>query len=134
MYLGNLEKKQKECFWVIAKELSKVDGTVSVEEEYYLNQYLKEMEFKLDCVKDLEYTVDDAIGFLAKSTSEVRIKIYIELIALALCNKEYDVNEKLMMNKIQEKFLITDKKKEEIITLVLEIFNLYNKLNVVIDD
>lgn len=134
MYLNVLSQKEKECFWVLAKALAKADGIISFEEERYLDQYLKEMELTSETIKVLELTVYDAIEHLAKCENNIKRKIYVELIALALCNNEYDEKEKLLMKKIQNSFLISDTQKESIINLVTDIFDAYYKLEVIINE
>lgn len=134
MYLNVLSLKQKECFWVLAKTLAKADGSISIEEEHYLKHYLKEMEFDLSSAQSSDISTEVAIEYLSESPYDIKMKIYIELIALALCNKDYDEKEKELMQIIQKKFSIANDTKEIIINLIADIFDTYQKLEVIINE
>jgi len=127
MFLKLLNKEEQENFLELAYLIAQSGFDFEEPEEELLREfryemYLGENEYKIKGKK-----FEDIINVFEKSSSMLKISIFIELLALVLCDEEYDKKEQELIAKIKERFGITDEKYREILDWVIELQKTYKK-------
>ncbi len=107
MYLSRLSDKQKEYFMDLCIIASKINSEFSDDEKIYIRQYADEMniEPRYSTELDLDKVLDSLNDI---STSSELNGIFIELIALLMCDGSYDVEENDIAKTVAKVFKISD--------------------------
>lgn len=134
MYLTRFNLTEKENFWVLANYFTKVDGVLHEKEDEYLSLYAQEMGINRNVLEKTELDVDNAIEFFKNAEHNVQVKVYIELVALALCDTDFHVKEKEWLKKLQNKLNISEEKKMKIVVALVDIFGKYTELEKIINE
>lgn len=96
MFLSQLKFQQKRFFLNLAHFILNVDGEFDTFESNYLRAICAEMSLSNN---DAEECKLEELSKLFISEEEKKI-LLMEIIALALCNGEYDKKEKVIIDKI----------------------------------
>ncbi len=128
MYLKDLMQGEKYAFYSIVKYLVTIDGEFAEEEMNLMDEFLQEMQLEKEQVPDI--SPEDAIGMLKFSTPSTRKKIYIELIAVTLCDEYLHVDEKEYLDRIANDFLIDDELRDKLFETVNELLEIYKRMRI----
>lgn len=134
MYLAEFNLNEKERFWSLANHFTKVDGVFHNKENEYLSLYAQEMGINRNVLEKEVIDVNEAIEFFEKSDESTRVKVYIELVALALCDDDFHAKEKDWLKELQLKMKISEDKKNKIVMALVEIFEKYAALDKIINE
>ena len=119
MFLSYLNKKEMLKFLDLAVYMVDIDGEPTDVEKKVLNKMIAE----LDQVKD-EYTfrktdtVENTINFFINCNQVVKNIVYLNLVTISMEDDLYNTSELLFLQKVQEKFEISNEKRRELISLV----------------
>ena len=105
-----------------------IDGEFAEEEMNLMDEFLQEMQLEKEQVPDI--SPEDAIGMLKFSTPSTRKKIYIELIAVTLCDEYLHVDEKEYLDRIANDFLIDDELRDKLFETVNELLEIYKRMRI----
>ena len=128
MYLKDLMQGEKYAFYSIVKYLVTIDGEFAEEEMNLMDEFLQEMQLEKEQVPDI--SPEDAIGMLKFSTPSTRKKIYIELIAVTLCDEYLHIDEKEYLDRIANDFLIDDELRDKLFETVKELLEIYKRMRI----
>lgn len=128
MYLKDLMQGEKYAFYSIVKYLVTIDGEFAKEEMNLMDEFLQEMQLEKEQVPDI--SPEDAIGMLKFSTPSTRKKIYIELIAVTLCDEYLHIDEKEYLERIANDFLIDDELRDKLFETVKELLEIYKRMRI----
>lgn len=128
MYLKDLMQGEKYAFYSIVKYLVTIDGEFAKEEMNLMDEFLQEMQLEREQVPDI--SPEDAIGMLKFSTPSTRKKIYIELIAVTLCDEYLHIDEKEYLERIANDFLIDDELRDKLFETVKELLEIYKRMRI----
>lgn len=119
MFLSYLNKKEMLKFLDLAVYMVDIDGEPTDVEKKVLTKMIAE----LDQVKD-EYTfrktdtVENTINFFINCNQVVKNIVYLNLVTISMEDDLYNTSELLFLQKVQEKFEISNEKRRELISLV----------------
>ena len=128
MYLKDLMQGEKYAFYSIVKYLVTIDGEFAKEEMNLMDEFLQEMQLEKEQVPNI--SPEDAIGMLKFSTPSTRKKIYIELIAVTLCDEYLHIDEKEYLERIANDFLIDDELRDKLFETVKELLEIYKRMRI----
>ena len=128
MYLKDLMQGEKYAFYSIVKYLVTIDGEFAEEEMNLMDEFLQEMQLEKEQVPDI--SPEDAIGMLKFSAPSTRKKIYIELIAVTLCDEYLHIDEKEYLDRIANDFLIDDELRDKLFETVKELLEKYKRMRI----
>ena len=128
MYLKDLMQGEKYAFYSIVKYLVTIDGEFAEEEMNLMDEFLQEMQLEKEQVPDI--SPEDAIGMLKFSAPSTRKKIYIELIAVTLCDEYLHIDEKEYLDRIANDFLIDDELRDKLFETVKELLEIYKRMRI----
>ncbi len=111
MFLAQLTREKQEAFLNLAYTMVYADGRLDAAEKKIIDSY--KLEVDADLTKAHE--VDFAEGLAAFDDSSVEEKngIFFELYAIALIDKSYPEEEKVLVDIMQKRFGITEAKMQE---------------------
>ena len=119
MFLSYLNKKEMLKFLDLAVYMVDIDGEPTDVEKKVLNKMIAE----LDQVKD-EYTfrktdtIENTFNFFINCNQVVKNIVYLNLVTISMEDDLYNTSELLFLQKVQEKFEISNEKRRELISLV----------------
>jgi hypothetical protein len=119
MFLSYLNKKEMLKFLDLAVYMVDIDGEPTDVEKKVLNKMIAE----LDQVKD-EYTfrktdtIENTINYFINCNQVVKNIVYLNLVTISMEDDLYNTSELLFLQKVQEKFEISNEKRRELISLV----------------
>ena len=106
-------------FLDLAVYMVDIDGEPTDVEKKVLNKMIAE----LDQVKD-EYTfrktdtIENTINYFINCNQVVKNIVYLNLVTISMEDDLYNTSELLFLQKVQEKFEISNEKRRELISLV----------------
>lgn len=111
MFLAQLTREKQEAFLNLAYTMVYADGRLDAAEKKIIDSY--KLEVDADLTK--AHKVDFAEGLAAFDDSSVEEKtgIFFELYAIALIDKSYPEEEKVLVDIMQKRFGITEAKMQE---------------------
>lgn len=132
MYLGLLNKQQKQLFFEFAYYLAAVDGDYSDSEKQVMESYCYEMKENFN-VNDVGMSIEDIINKMQVECGEREKKIIIfEAVGLALSDGNYDENEKKFIYSAMFKFGVKKDFEQKCEKMLNEYTAFQNKLNTLI--
>lgn len=102
MFLNLLETQEKNAFMELAIQLVKADNKTDSREEAMLRHYLHEMNIGEDEFVFKEIKLDQLVPVFKSRRS--KRAVLMELLALALADNDFDVNEQNLVAEISGKF------------------------------
>ena len=119
MFLSLLNKKEMLKFLDLAIYMVDIDGEPTEVEKRVITKMIAEF----DQVKDeysfrLTDTVENTIEFFTSSNSVVKNVVYLNLVTISMEDDLYNTSELLFLEKIQQKFDISNEKRRELISIV----------------
>ncbi len=109
MFLSKLTREKQAAFLNLAYTMVYADGRLDAAEKKLFDSYKLEIE---DADLSKAHAVDFAQGLAAFDDSSVTEKtsVFFELYAIALIDKAYPDEEKVLVDIMQKRFGITDEK------------------------
>ena len=132
MFLSGFNFNEKCAFFSLAKSIAEADENISKNEDNLLNQYLDEMSLNIEQITDI--TADDAIKTFLNSSNRVRKQVFIELFALTLCDNELAKEEEKLISHYGNSLNISEQDKENIRTCVIDLLQIYSRMNRLVEE
>lgn len=98
MFLNELNKNESIAFINLVKQFANVDNVFAKEEKELIEDYLEELNLKIEDIKELDY--EGIINILKQSSTRAKSIIYFEMVGLALVDGEYEDREIDYLDKI----------------------------------
>ena len=118
MLLSLLSREEKRYFIDLLNRVVLVDGKASETEQKIFNRLKYELGESFNSYKISTLSIDKLISYFAKKNDSTKRLVYMNIVALSLNDELYSVEEHLLIEKIQEAFGISEKKKKELMKLV----------------
>lgn len=136
MFLQNLSIEEKLAYLVIATEVINVDKVLAVEEVQYMQDYMQEMLICDNAADDDEnlLSFDVAVSVFVNGSRETKLKVYMELYALVICDSIYAEEEKKILRKLQKLFEINDAKERQLENCIDELRKVYKQMENVLNE
>ena len=134
MLLSLLSKEEKNYFIDLATALVSIDGQPSEKEISIINKFKKELGPDVAKYKKGNFSQEKLIEYFANKAYPTRNLVYMNLVSASLNDDWYSVEEHQLLEKIQEAFQISEKKKTELIKLVYSERDLREKVKRVISE
>ena len=112
MFLSKLSREKQKVFLNLAYTMIYADGRLDAAEKKIFDSYKLEIE---DADLSKAHAIDFAEGLAAfdDSSAEEKTGIFFELYAIALIDKSYPEEEKILVDLMKKRFGITDAKMQE---------------------
>lgn len=128
MFLSQLSESNKELFLNLCGHAVMADDVVEPEEMEYLALCCHEMEIP-NQLPDISTSLDDILAEISESATPYEKNIIVfELMLLFKYDGSYDIEEKLFMRPVMEKFGITIEKHDEMAKMANRYITLYNDI------
>ncbi|MBO7086078.1 MAG: hypothetical protein J6W25_03075 [Bacilli bacterium] len=118
MLLSLLTREEKKYFIDLLNRVVLVDGKATETEQKIFNRLKYELGESFNSYKLSTLSIDKLINYFAKKNDSTKRLVYMNVVALTLNDELYSVEEHLLIEKIQEAFGISEKKKKELMKLV----------------
>lgn len=118
MLLSLLSKEEKFHFIDLLTKMVFVDGAASELELQIIDRLRYEMGDDVLKYKKSNLKLDKLVDYFAGKTKTIRNLVLLNLISASLYDDWYSVEEHFLIEDIQNKFQITDKKRQELMKLV----------------
>lgn len=106
MYLMRLQSKEKFSFLQLAHYLARIDNNYGKKEEEMILEYCAEMGIEnLDNFDENSFSLDKILNDF-KSTQSKKI-VVLELMILIHIDSDFHINEKVLIEKIVDKFKLS---------------------------
>lgn len=112
MFLANLTDKKQEAFLNLAYTMVYADGRLDAAEKKLFDTYKLEIE-NADLSKAHAVDFNEELAAFDDSSVEEKTGVFFELYAIALIDKAYPEEEKVLVDIIKKRFGITDAKMQE---------------------
>ena len=134
MLLSLLSKEEKNLFVDLAIELVSVDGKPSETELAIIKKFKKEIGEDVSKYKKSNMSKEKLLEYFVQRSYPTRNLVYMNLVATSLNDDYYSVEEHLFLEKIQQAYGISEKKKNELMKLVYSERDLREKVKRVISE
>lgn len=134
MLLSLLSKEEKNLFIDLAIELVSVDGKPTETELAIIKKFKKELGEDVAKYKKSNMTKEKLVEYFVKRPYPTKNLVYMNLVATSLNDDYYSVEEHLFLEKIQQSFEISEKKKNELMKLVYSERDLRERVKRVISE
>ena len=118
MLLSLLTREEKKYFIDLLNRVVLVDGKATETEQKIFNRLKYELGESFNSYKLSTLSIDKLINYFAKKNDSTKRLVYMNVVALTLNDELYSLEEHLLIEKIQEAFGISEKKKKELMKLV----------------
>ena len=126
MFLNQLKGEECRSFMHLAYEMMLSDGIIAQEEKDMISAYTDEM--RLESYEHNKGFEKDAYRILSKLPNSLKRELYIELYALAICEGDFDEEEKKLLKKTSSEFKITDEKCRELEKMLDKLNQVYSEM------
>ena len=130
MFLKGLTEEEQKAFLNLAYTMVYADNNLAPEEKKLFDSYMTEVEVDLPKAHKVDF--DKELDVFAGSTDETKTGIFFELYAIALIDRVYADEEKVLVDIAQKKLGVTDEKKEEMKVGLHKLMETYEDLRKII--
>lgn len=134
MLLSLLSKEEKNYFVDLLIKLISVDGAATEKELSILKKFKAEIGEDLAKYHKTNLSKEKLIDYFAAKSTTIRNLVFYNLVSASLNDDWYSVEEHFLIETIQEKFQITDKKKYELMKQVYAERDLREKIKRIIQE
>ena len=134
MLLSLLSKEEKNLFVDLAIELVSVDGKPSETELAIIKKFKKEIGEDVSKYKKSNLSKEKLLEYFVQRSYPTKNLVYMNLVATSLNDDYYSVEEHMFLEKIQQAFGISEKKKNELMKLVYSERDLRERVKRVISE
>lgn len=118
MLLSLLSKEEKNYFIDLAVELVSIDGQPTEKELGIIKKFKRELGEDVAKYKKSGLSRDKIIDYFVQKTYPTRNLVFLNLVSASLNDDFYSVEEHLFLERIQQAFEISEKKKAELMKCV----------------
>ena len=111
MFISNLDTEKQKAFLNLAYTMIYADGRLDPSEKKLFYSYMPEVDVDLSESHKVDFKEELAV--FANCKVEEKLGVFYELYALALVDKVYAKEEKILIDIAQEYFGITEEKMRE---------------------
>ena len=134
MYLNLLNEKEKELFLEMAFFLSNCDQDFAESEKQMIDEYRREMSMTEERYQIRKLPLEDSLKNLRDSSQLTKNAMFLELLALAKCDKNFGSNEQELIATIRDSFCVSEDKYNESLKWVDDMQKLYAKSHRIVND
>ena len=134
MLLSLLSKEEKNLFIDLAIELVSVDGAPTETELAIIKKFKKEIGEDVSKYKKSNLSKEKLLEYFVQRSYPTKNLVYMNLVATSLNDDYYSVEEHMFLEKIQQAFGISEKKKNELMKLVYSERDLRERVKRVISE
>lgn len=134
MLLSLLSKEEKNLFIDLAIELVSVDGKPTETELAIIKKFKKEIGEDVSKYKKSNLSKEKLLEYFVQRSYPTKNLVYMNLVATSLNDDYYSVEEHMFLEKIQQAFGISEKKKNELMKLVYSERDLRERVKRVISE
>ncbi len=128
MFLNSLNNMQKQLFQKLAIKAAEANGVVELEEKNMLKCFAVEMNIEPFYFTDI--SMDNLMQEILKNSNEQVLRIFLfETLAIIISDSEFDEEEKKFVDTLSSKFGISKEKTDEMLELLYEYSQIFNKIN-----
>lgn len=131
MFLSGLTPKQQEAFLNLAYTMVYADGRLDKAEKKLFESYNLELDADLSKAHKVDF--NEELATFDNCAQKVKTAVFFELYAIALIDKEYPEEEKMLVDIMQKRLEITDAKMQEMRDGVTALTAVYDKLNKIVE-
>ena len=131
MFLSGLTPKQQEAFLNLAYTMVYADGRLDKAEKKLFESYHLELDANLSKAHKVDF--NEELSAFDDCAQKVKTAVFFELYAIALIDKEYPEEEKILVDIMQKRLGITDAKMQEMRDGVTALTAVYDKLNKIVE-
>ena len=132
MFLSGLDMKKQEAFLNPAYTMIYADGRLDEAEQKLFESY--KLELNADLSKAHKVDFNEELAAFDDCDKKTKTAIFFELYAIALIDKEYPEEEKVLVDIMQKRLEITDEKMQEMRDGVTALTEVYDKLNKIVEN
>lgn len=111
MFLAGLTREKQEAFLNLAYTMVYADGRLDAAEKKIFDSYKLETDIAISKAHKVNFEKELAV--FDNSSVEEKTGIFFELYAIALIDKSYPEEERVLVNIMQKRFGITEEKMKE---------------------
>ena len=111
MFLSKLTKEKQDAFLNLSYTIVYADGRLDEAEKKLFDSYKLEMDADFSKAHKVDFAKELAV--FDDSSAEEKTGIFFELYAIALIDESYPEEEKILVELMQKRFGITDKKMQD---------------------
>lgn len=118
MLLNILSKEEKYYFIDLLTKVFVVDGSVSDYEKHILEMYKTEMGEDINKYRRSSLSFEELLEYFSTKPKTIKNIVYYNITWVSLSDEFYSVEVHLTLDQIQHEFIITNKKKIELLKAV----------------
>lgn len=118
MLLNILSKEEKYYFIDLLTKVFVVDGSVSDYEKHILEMYKTEMGEDINKYRRSSLSFEKLLEYFSTKPKTIKNIVYYNITWVSLSDEFYSVEVHLTLDQIQHEFIITNKKKIELLKAV----------------
>ncbi|MCK9536113.1 MAG: hypothetical protein M0R05_00770 [Bacilli bacterium] len=118
MFLSLLSREEKHYFIDLLIKVIAVDGAASETELQIINRLKHEMGDDAIRFRKSSQSMDKLIEYFTEKPKATKNLVFMNLVKASLYDEFYSVEEHFLIEQIQEKFGISNKKKAELMKIV----------------
>lgn len=132
MFLSGLTREKQEVFLNLAYTMIYADGRLDAAEKKIFDTYKLEIE-GADLSKAHKVDFEKELAAFDDSSVAEKTGIFFELYAIALIDKSYPEEERILVEIMQKRFGITDAKMQEMREGLKNLTDAYANLNKIVE-
>ncbi|MEG0296940.1 MAG: hypothetical protein RR620_09470 [Clostridium sp.] len=132
MILKELSRKEGIAFIQLVLEFVKMDNVLTKEEEYKVDDYLKELHLTREDLAEITFT--ESLCLIKEATPRIQNIIYFELMGLALVDGDYEDHEVGFLEELANSLKISRAAKFKYANFYYEFMDSYESSNNITDD
>ena len=113
MLLGLLSREEKIHFIDLLGKIIVVDGPTNELETQIINKLKHEMGDDVAKYRKTNLSLEKLIEYFAEKPKTIKNLVFLNIVSASLYDDFYSVEEHIVIEKIQEQFGISNKKKQE---------------------
>jgi len=118
MFLGLLSREEKFYFIDLLIKVIAIDGEASATELQIINRLKYEMGEDAHKYRKSALSMDKLIDYFAEKPKATKNLVFMNIVQASLHDEFYSVEDHFLIEQIQEKFGISNKKKSELMKIV----------------
>lgn len=134
MLLGLLSREEKIHFIDMLGKIIVVDGPTNELETQIINKLKHEMGDDVAKYRKTNLSLEKLIEYFAEKPKTIKNLVFLNIVSASLYDDFYSVEEHIVIEKIQEQFGISNKKKQELVKVVYAERDLREKAKRVISE
>lgn len=130
MFIANLDAEKQKAFLNLAYTMIYADGRLDAAEKKLFYSYMPEVDVDLSEAHTVDFK--EELAMFDNCTVEEKLGVFYELYALALVDKVYAKEEKVLIDIAQEYFGVTEQKMSEMRDGLQKLINIQDELRKIV--